>query len=94
MYADDTQVYGFCSPGAAAELQEQLSLVHRRHRCMDAVKQTATQHCEDRSPLVCFQPATASASAGQHCGVGVDNVYAPRHQSRDLGIYLGQPTPP
>jgi hypothetical protein len=86
MYADDTQVYGFCSPGAAAELQEQLS------SCIDDI---AAWMQSNRLQLNTAKTEVlwCASSRRQHqlpqttLRVGVDNV-TPAPSVRDLGIYM------
>jgi len=62
MYADNTQIYGFCHPAAATQLQEQVSA------CIDdvdAVKLVPAEHCKDQSYLMRIESTAASTTTGR-----------------------------
>ena len=88
MYADDTQIYGFCRPAAAAQLQEQVSA------CIDDVaawmqsnRLHAAEHCKDRSYLVRIGSTAASTTTGRSLRVGILTM---SHQLPQfaIGIYV------
>ena len=86
LFADDTQIYGFCSPHATLQLQNQLS------GCIDEV--AAWMRC-NRLQLNTAKTEVlwCSSSRRQHqipqtsVTVGVDSVQPCRHV-RDLGIHI------
>jgi len=69
IYADDTQIYGFCRPVAATQLQEPVSAMHvsmyRRRSHVDAVKPAPAEHYKDRSYLVRIELTAASTTTGR-----------------------------
>ena len=86
MYADDTQIYGFCRPAAAAQLQEQVSA------CIDDV---AAWMQSNRLQLNTAKTDViwCASNRRQHqlpqvaLRVGTDHV-TPTTSVRDLGIYV------
>ena len=86
MYADDTQIYGFCRPTAASQLQQQVSV------CIDDV---ALWMWSNRLQLNTANTEVlwCSSSRRQHqlpqvaLRVGTDYV-TPTTSVRDLGIYV------
>ena len=64
MYADDTQIYGFCHPAAASHSSSKCLCVLTRS-FVDAVKPAPAKYCQDRGPLVCVQSTATSTTTGR-----------------------------
>ena len=61
LYADDTQILGFCSPSRTASLRD--VRLHRQGVTVDAKQPTSAKHDQDRHSLVRYQPTAASDTA-------------------------------
>jgi len=66
MYADDTQIYGFCRPTAASQRQQQVSV------CIDDValwmrsnSLAPAKYRQDRGPLLCVESTATSTTTGR-----------------------------
>jgi len=64
LYADDTQVYGYCQP---VQLQDCVTACIADVRHLDAFKSSAAEHCKNGADLVHVIQASASHSSGSTC---------------------------
>ena len=64
MYADDTQIYGFCHPAAASHSSSKCLCVLTRS-FVDAVKPAPAKYRQDRCPLVCVKSTSTSTTTGR-----------------------------
>ena len=87
MYADDTQIYGFCCPAAATQLQEQVSA------CIDDDVAAWMQSNRLQLNTAKTEVIWCASNRRQHqlpqvaLRVGIDRVL-PTTSVRDLGIYV------
>jgi len=86
LYADDTQIYGYCTPTATAELQRRLSA------CVDSVaswmRSNRLQLNAAKTELLwCSSARRQHQIPNASVVVGTDTV-APVRSARDLGIYI------
>lgn len=86
LYADDTQIYGFCSPGATAELQTRVSA------CIAAVglwmqSNRLQLNTAKTEVMWCSSARRQHQIPSEPLMVGTDAV-EPARSVRDLGIYL------
>jgi len=85
-YADDTQIYGFCSPSETDQLCEKGVGLHRRGFGMDDCKPPSDERLEDRSSLVLLVASSESLPTGS-VRIGKTPVQ-PVRSVRDLGVLL------
>ena len=86
LYADDTQIYGYCRPHATLELMETVS-VHRWHPVMDARQPAPVESSEDRDSLVCYRSTSSSAAAVTATRL-LKPIVLPTAAVRDLGVFI------
>ena len=86
LYADDTQIYGFCSPAATSQLESRMSA------CIDGVSMWMRSNRLQLNPAK-TEVLWCSSARRQHqipttrLRVGSDSIL-PARSVRDLGIYL------
>jgi hypothetical protein len=86
LYADDTQIYGYCPPSEALRLQERVS------KCVDEVEQwmrsnRLQMNTSKTEVLWCASDRRQHQIPQSGLQIGAD-VIAPSAAVRDLGIYL------
>jgi hypothetical protein len=86
LYADDTQVYGFCRPGATAELQDRVSI------CLADVaawmRSNRLQLNTAKTEVIWFASARRQQQLPDDPLTVVADTVTPVHSVRDLGIFL------